>query len=195
MLPPILSWSKLSEHIGLCEYEAKAYLSLVTSGACEAGRLSMLCGVPRTKIYVALNARAQLIARGLVVEIYGEPKNFLAVPPSKALQTHLQSAREKTSNKVMSLIESDRLISLLEEVYQKSHVKSRSEKGEIWVIHGRSEVLRIVREMLNRAQMSINVVTTAKGLILFYKAANKLLDKLVDEGVAIQIGAKISSLN
>ena len=152
----------------------------------------MLCGVPRTKIYGTLK---QLIERGLAIEIHGEPKKFLAVTPSKALNTYLQSAREKTSNRVISLIESDRLISLLEEAHQKANVESRSEKGEIWVIRGRSEILQTIHEMLNRARISINVITTANGLILFYKATNKLLDKLVDEGVAIQIGAQISSLN
>ena len=187
-----LSWDKLTEHMELCEYEAKAYLSLVTNGACEAGKLSMLCGVPRTKIYGTLR---KLIERGLVVEVCGEPKKFLAVTPSKALNTYLQSAREKTSNKVLSLIESDRIISLLEEAYQKANVGSRSEKGELWVIRSRSEIMRTIREMLNRARISINVVTTANGLILFYKATNKLLDKLVDEGVAIKIETNIGSLN
>ena len=81
------------------------------------------------------------------------------------------------------------------EAYQKANVGSRSEKGELWVIRSRSEIMRTIREMLNRARISINVVTTANGLILFYKATNKLLDKLVDEGVAIKVETNIGSLN
>ena len=192
MLSSILSWDKLSEHVGLSEYEARVYLSLVTSGASEARKLSMVCGVPRTKIYGTLK---KLIERGLVVEMPGEPKKFSPVSPAKAFKTYLQSFREKTSDKVISLVESDRLISLLEEAYQKANVELKQEKGEVWIIHRRSEILRIIREMLSRARTSVDVITTANGLVLFYKAASKLLDKLVEEGVTVQIGAQIGSFN
>ena len=191
VLPSTL-WKKLSENFELSEYEAKAYLSLVMGGACKARKLSLICGVPRTRIYGTLK---KLMERGLVVEIVGEPRKFAPTSPAKALESLLQSCREKTSDRVISLVESDRLLSLLEEAYKNVSARTEPERGEIWIIRRRSEILRRIREMLCRAERSVNVITTEKGLILFYKAFHKLLDKLVEDGVKVRTKAPISSYN
>jgi len=63
---PALVCQKVSRHLGLSEYEARAYVSLVREGTSEARKLSMKCGVPRTKVYGTLK---KLIERGLVFEL------------------------------------------------------------------------------------------------------------------------------
>jgi len=190
--PSILSWEKLSENFGLSEYEAKAYLSLVTHGASEARKLSLACGVPRTKIYGTLK---KLMERGLVVEVVGEPRKFAPTSPEKAFKPYLQSFREKTSDRVISLVESDRLLQLLEEAYKKTSLKGEPERGDVWIIRRRPEIIRSIREMLCRAERSVNVITTEKGLVLFYKTVGKLLDKTVESGVNVRIGTPIDSFN
>ncbi|OYT44170.1 hypothetical protein B6U84_04675, partial [Candidatus Bathyarchaeota archaeon ex4484_40] len=67
-------WQRLYEDIGLSEYEARAYISLLENGPSTARRLSMISGIPRTKIYGTLK---KLIERDLVIEIPGNPKMFL----------------------------------------------------------------------------------------------------------------------
>ena len=59
-------WQKLCEYTDLSEYEAKVYASLTEEGHSTARRLSMLCGVPRTKMYDTLR---RLIERELVTEV------------------------------------------------------------------------------------------------------------------------------
>jgi len=183
---------KVLHSLGLSEYEARVYVSLVTEGASEARKLSMRCGVPRTKVYATLK---KLMERGLVFELPGEPRKFAPTSPDEAFEHYLLHFKERTSDKVISLVESDRVVSLLEEAYKKTQSTIEPQKEEVWIVHGQSEILRKVREMLSRAKKSVAVVTTENGFVLFYKTFGKLLDRLVKNGVNVQIRTTISSRN
>ena len=183
---------KVSSHLGLSEYEARVYVSLVTEGASEARKLSMRCGVPRTKVYATLK---KLIERGLVFEIPGEPRRFASMSPAEAFEPYLLRFKEKTSDRVISLVESDKVVSLLEEAYEKAQSTVEPQKEEVWIVQDRSEILKKVRGMLSRAEKSVAIVTTENGFVWFYKAFGKLLDRLGEDGVDVQIGAQINSHN
>lgn len=183
MVQPL--WQRLSEHAGLSEYEAKVYMSLVTMGAAKARKVSTMCGVPRTKVYGTLR---KLMERGLVFEIPGEPRKFAPISPAVAFEAYLQSFQRKAQNL-------SQVVSFLEDAFRKTDVTAKPKREEIWILQGRSEILRRAREMLSRAERSVDVVTTEKGLILFYKAVNKLLDKLEGKGVKVRIVAPIGSYN
>lgn len=178
------SWQKLAEHAGLTEYEARVYISLIEKGTSRARKVSMICGVPRTKVYGTLK---KLIERGLVIEVPGEPRRFSATSPTNAFSAYLQSYQEKAQDL-------NETVSSLEENYKKASV-DEPEKEDLWIIKGRRGILRRVREMLSGANESVDVITTGNGLILFYKAANKLLDKLEKNGIKIRIKAPNNSHN
>jgi sugar-specific transcriptional regulator TrmB len=167
-------------------------VSLVTEGASEARKLSMGCGVPRTKVYATLKKLAE---RGLVFELPGEPRKFAPTSPTEAFEPYLLHFKEKTSDRVISLVESDKVVSLLEEAYEKTQSTIEPLKEEVWIVQDRSEILKTVRGMLSRAKKSIAVVTTENGFVWFYKTFGKLLDKLGENGVDVQIGAQINSHN
>ncbi len=181
----VLSWQKLSEHAGLSEYEAKVYVSLIEKGSSRARKVSMICGVPRTKVYGTLK---KLIERGLVVEVPGEPRKFAPTSPANAFSAYLQSYQEKAKNL-------NKIVSSLETNYKKINIETEPRKEDMWIIKGRHGILRRVREMLSGAEESVDVITTGNGLILFYKAVNKLLDKLEEKGIKIRIGAPIGFHN
>jgi len=167
-------------------------VSLVMEGASEARRLSMRCGVPRTKVYATLK---KLMERGLVFELPEEPRKFASSSPAKAFKQHLWHSREETSDRVISLVESDKVVSLLEEAYEKSELTLKPRKEEVWIIQGRSEMLNKMGEMLSHAKKSVAVLTTEDGFIWFYKTFNKLFDTLVENGVNVQIGTPVNSHN
>jgi len=185
-------FQKVSRHLGLSEYEARVYVSLVMEGACEARRLSMRCGVPRTKVYATLK---KLMERGLVFELPVEPRKFAATSPSEAFEQYLLHFKQKTSDSVVSLVESREVVSLLEEAYKKTQSIVEPRKEEVWIVQGKSEILSKVREILSRTRKSVTVVTGEKGFLLFYKTFGKLLDKLVENGVNVQIRTPINSYN
>ena len=182
----------VSQHLGLSKYEARVYVSLVTEGASEARKLSIRCGVPRTKVYATLK---KLMERGLVFELPEEPRKFASSSPAEAFEQYLLCSKEETSDRVISLVESDKVVSLLEEAYEKSELTLKPRKEEVWIVEGRSEMLKKMREMLSHAKKSVAVVTTENGFIWFYKTFDKLLDKLVENGVNVQIGTQVNSHN
>lgn len=182
----------VSRHLGLSEYEARVYVSLVTEGASEARKLSIRCGVPRTKVYATLK---KLMERGLVFELPGDPRKFAPSSPAEAFEQYLLHSKEETSDRVISLVESDKTVSLLEEAFEKTQSTIEPQKEEVWIVQGRAEVLRKMRELLIRAKKSVAVVTTEDGFVWFYKTFNKLLDKLFENGVNLQIGTPINSHN
>ena len=110
-------YEKVSRYLGLSEYEARVYVSLVMEGASEARRLSMRCGVPRTKVYATLK---KLMERGLVFELPGDPRKFAPAGPAEGFEHHLLHFKQKTSDSVVSLVESHEVVSLLEKAYGKN---------------------------------------------------------------------------
>lgn len=178
-------WQKLCEHVGLSEYEAKVYISLIMEGPSTARRLSMVSGVPRTKIYGTLK---KLIERGLVVEIPDTPRRFISVSPSEVFTPFLKLYESKVEDLYS-------LLSSLNRIYSRMEGMIRMRKGEIWTLIGRREILKRISEMLSRAESFVDIVTTENGLILVYKAYNKILDALIDKGVEIRIITQRGSKN
>jgi sugar-specific transcriptional regulator TrmB len=85
-------WQELHSSFGLSEYEAKVYVSLIDCGASRVGRLSTLCGVPRSKIYKTLQ---KLVERNLVTEIPEEPKLYAPISPHDAFKSFFESLKQK----------------------------------------------------------------------------------------------------
>ena len=170
-------WRKLSEYLGLSEYEAKLYVSLIEVGQATARKLSVFSGVPRTKVYAVLK---RLIDMGLVTEIPGEPRRFLPVPPSIALKSYLQTYRDITQNL-------SSLISTLEEALKRAKTQEKLRQGSIWTINGKQNIFRKIHEMLINAKRSVYIITNGNGLILLFRMFSKLLDELASRSVKIKI--------
>jgi len=171
------TWQRLCEYLGLSEYEAKIYVSLIEAGQAKARTLSVLSGVPRTKVYSVLR---KLLDMGLVMEIPGEPRRFSPVPPHVAFKSYLQSYRDI----VQSL---SSLISTLEEAFKKARTQENMRRSSIWTISGREGTLKRIQEMLLKAKKVVRIATNENGLILLYKSFNKIFDYLVDRSVKIEI--------
>jgi sugar-specific transcriptional regulator TrmB len=71
------------QKIGLTEYEAKAYLSLLNDHIVTASKLSEKSGVPRTKIYAVLES---LASKGWIKVYAGVPLLFKAVAPTHVFE-------------------------------------------------------------------------------------------------------------
>lgn len=187
-----LTYQKVSGSLGLSEYEAKVYVALVMMGCSEAGKLSLESGVPRTKVYVTLR---RLIEKGLVIELPGEPLRFALASPTEAFESYLSNCKDRIAEKQASFAESTALVSLLAGFHRKTKHGMELQKEEVWVLKRRSELLKKIREMLCHAESTVTVLTSEEGFIMFYRVFNRLLDRLVEKGVHVQIGTPINSLN
>jgi sugar-specific transcriptional regulator TrmB len=155
---------KALETLGLTEYEAKAYVSLVEKGISTAGDLSALSEIPHSKIYEVL---MRLEKRKLVETQKGRPILFKAVKPSTALEeveTQLKNSLEKELSEKRANLENNykkrikevaeaqkTVIEELETLYETKETAEPSE-DIVWTIQGKT-----------------NLDTQAKDIILYAK--------------------------
>ncbi|MBW2989837.1 hypothetical protein KY358_05980 [Candidatus Woesearchaeota archaeon] len=81
--------------LGLNEYEAKVYLTLLENGALKGGIISKRSGVPHGKTYQSLTS---LEEKGFVSITPLKPKIFTALDPKIAIQNILSTKTEQFNN-------------------------------------------------------------------------------------------------
>ena len=187
-------WESLLMKTGLSEYEAKIYLSLTLDGVTEAGKLSILSGVPRPKTYTTLR---KLVQMGFVLEIPGEPQRFSVVTPSGSFNSFIQSWKKEISEQAVSLVELENTIAMMETFHKEKQDSKLStlKREDVWSVQDREEVRRISGEILYRAKSAVYLLTTEAGLFLFIKNFGKVLDNLTEKGVQIRIKVPVESSN
>ena len=180
------------DSFGLSEYEARTYAAVLGENPSEARKLSMRCGVPRTKIYSILR---KLKERGLIFELPGEPSRFAPCSPTKAFGQYVLRKKEQVSDGVISLLKSQELLSSLEEQFKKTLSAVELKKNEVWIIHDQPEMLDKMKEMLSKAKRTVTLVAPEYGFVFFYERFGKLLDDLVEKRVSISVWTKVNSYN
>ena len=99
-------------------------------------------------------------------------------------------------NKPHALVELENAITTLGSI-QKERQNSNvvAIKKEVWLIQENDEIKRMTGEILSNSRVSVRIVTTEMGLIIFYKNFRKVLDELVEKDVEIHIKVPIGSSN
>jgi sugar-specific transcriptional regulator TrmB len=91
---------ELLKQLGLTEYEAKAYLSLVRFGKCDAEKISSTGNIPLPRVYDTMNALAE---RGLISISRTRPKLFEVVNVKSFFDILKNDERRKTEEKIKSI--------------------------------------------------------------------------------------------
>jgi HTH-type transcriptional regulator, sugar sensing transcriptional regulator len=118
--------------VGLTQYEARAYIALVTRGVGDAATVAQTAGIPRTSAYKVLES---LASKGYAAAAGGKPLLFRAKPP----------------NDVAASLKDD-----IAEVFEKLAILHRlvAEHGEpqlVYLLSGRERVLAKIAEMLDQS--------------------------------------------
>ena len=140
---------KILKKMGLSEYEAKAYTTLLMIGPSKAGEISKESQIPQSKIYEVLD---QLTFKQLVEILEGRPKEFKAVSPDIALISLLEEREKEIEN----LKKEIKLIKKALEPFKLPEVSYG-----VWTIKGRkwSEFFNKAAEMLARSRKYVYGVT------------------------------------
>jgi HTH-type transcriptional regulator, sugar sensing transcriptional regulator len=133
------------KELGLTEYEAKAYISLVESGTLAASELSRVASIPYSKIYEIIG---NLERKGWVESEQGRPSKYYSKPPSTALE----SSRVRFETTLRSS-EADALREL-QPLYEKKGVQ---ERPDIWIVRGQDNILDKIKETLDRTSRELMV--------------------------------------
>jgi DNA-binding response OmpR family regulator len=187
-------WEKLLRNMGLSSYEAKLYLSLALNGSSEARKLSMASGVPRTKAYAALK---KLTQRGMIIEIPGAPQRFSISTPSNVFSPFVQSWKKDLSEQGNNLAEFENAVSSLEAMYAEKQTSQpiKMQKEETWSTQSSEELSKQISYMLSLAKKSVYIITTEKGVMVFYKNFCQALNDPDKKNLEIWIKSPTDSLN
>ena len=79
-------------HLGLTQYEARAYVALIRRDGSTPAEVAKVASVPRPRIYDVI---ASLVAKGLASERPGRTIKFVATAPDEATSTLMNIHRER----------------------------------------------------------------------------------------------------
>jgi HTH-type transcriptional regulator, sugar sensing transcriptional regulator len=162
------------KEFGLTEYEAKAYISLVESGALAASELSKIAGIPYSKIYEIIG---NLERKGWVESEQGRPSKYYPKPPSTALESsRVRFETTLRSSEAEALQE-------LQPLYERKGVQ---EKPDIWIVRGQDNILDKIRETLagTRRQLMVAMPVAAEPIV---SMAVSILSILRGKGVNVSV--------
>ncbi|OPY32612.1 MAG: Sugar-specific transcriptional regulator TrmB [Methanomassiliicoccales archaeon PtaU1.Bin124] len=129
--------------LGMTEYEARVYSSLVGLGEGTARQVHEACGVPRPRVYDILES---LESKGYVEVWQGKPKYYRAVPPDRLmrlLREDLEDSMRTASSELQEL-----------------SLKAKQRSFPVWHIKGEMSIQDQVRTFLSEVKKDLMVVCT-----------------------------------
>lgn len=127
------------KHLGLSDYEARAYSALVGLISGTATEISLSSQVPRSKIYDILRKLAE---KGFIEITPGKPLRYTAISPHNVIGNARKQMEEK-----MSRAEAE-----LEVIYEN---RISNVPAPIWLIHGSDKIINKEIEIIRRANNTI----------------------------------------
>lgn len=163
------------KELGLTEYEARVYLTLVTKGSLQGGELALNSGVPRTKVYESVRG---LIKKRLV-EAYGRPRKFSAVSSPEPFEVIIEQ-EERKFRELKTIINEIRSMS------QKTGVSSV--KGSFQIING-GGIDSVVNDMLSKTKDKITLIVNSNTFGIVKKYERQLMSMRLSE---VKVNAIVS---
>ena len=170
--------------IGLTQYEAKVYSTLITEGISTAKNISNICGIPYGKIYEVI---ASLTSKGFVFVLPTKPMKYQAVDPDKVIKL-IKLNNTKKIEDAEKIIRKE-----LGQKFKKSK-KFTELHGTFWMLNGRMAINKKMEELFEKAKDHIYILTSENGLNrLKYYA--EVLKKIHSNGINVVIASKITKNN
>lgn len=161
--------------LGLSSYEIKVFLTLFQTGQTGAREISKVSSIPYGRIYDVLYSLEQ---KGLVTVIKSEPKSFVAIEPTKAVEKLIETERLRLEE-----IEEERHSVIKEFDASKTIVPPSENKEKISVYYGSEAALNIGRIGIIKARKEILINTTR----LEDSLAQGLMAEKMLKGVALKV--------
>ncbi len=176
---------KIKGYFDLNIYETKVWLALLSKGISSAGEIAELSSVPRSRTYDVLEG---LEKRGFVIQKLGKPVKYMAIKPEiviEKLKNNTQiNAEEKI--KTLSTLKDTKEYEELEQLHKtgiepiKNHEMSTS-------IKGRSNLYLQIRDVMENAQKSVYLVSSAYELTNKQKMFEDVFDKLKKRKIDVKV--------
>ena len=162
------------QDLGLTEYEARAYATLLQKGAMTAREASEISLVPYSKIYEVLGS---LERKGWIETESGRPSRHYPRSPLDALET-TRLKRESTLR-----AKENQILRELTPLFEK---RGTQERPDIWIVRGEFNILSKIRETIGRATKEILVAVPTPQKEMLNLIVPTLLH-IKSQGVRIQL--------
>ena len=175
--------------LGLSNYEAQAYLALLTEGPATASVVATGTDIPQGRVYDALNA---LLDQSLVRADDGRPQTYTAVPPETAIDRLLDAQLSELTRRRNRLeATGDQLKTTLAELESETKPQSFATSAL-----GADAAQELLLERFHAATDSIIIVAGGVDLApAFEQAATDQLEALLHDGVRVRLVADCTRLN
>ncbi len=169
----------LLRSIGLNQYEAQAYASLLLFGMATAGELSNRAEIPRPRVYDIIS---RLEKKGFVVVQPGRPVKYKAVPPREAIQAYLRLKEEEFKK------EKERIANLAKELERESASrKVREEEGGFWVLNTDNLLRSRLQTLISSSTNEIIAALTPEFLAEYGNTLIPIIQDAATKGVRIRL--------
>ncbi|MGC8569539.1 MAG: TrmB family transcriptional regulator [Nitrososphaeria archaeon] len=158
--------SKLKE-LGLTDYEARVYATLLVKGPLYASELALFSGVPRTKIYEAIKG----LSKKQLIEAYGSPKKFSAVSNPEPLEALLVE-EERKYKEIKGLINEIKYLS------QKNGITQL--KGNLQIL-GEEALESVFGDFMKRTKYTFYVAADQQIFQLLKKHERQLMSMMLSD--------------
>jgi sugar-specific transcriptional regulator TrmB/predicted hydrocarbon binding protein len=176
--------NKMKE-LGLTDYQARVYLTLLDLGVAKASKIPTISRVPRTRIYSTMN---QLHEKGLVEIIPESPIKYKPVPMSDYLDTVADTYKKKADGIL------ERKEDLVDEFSVKAIVEAE-ESGGFEAIYGRRNVRNRLNRMYEEAGSEILSIGTVQSPTRIFRSRLPTVEEKFKHGVDIKYAFPIDASN
>jgi len=162
--------------LGFTEYEAKAYVALLSTNSATAYELAKISGIPTSKIYEIIS---RLVDKGIILTVNDKDKNrYIPIKPEEFIESH-RDKFETTLNNIKG---------------ELLNISRESDVSYIWNLHEYDYLIDKTKRIIQEATQSLLISTWPEELsyfteILEEKAKDKINISIVHFGeVKISIG-------
>jgi len=152
-------------HLGLSEWEAKAYLALLRRSPANGYQVSKESAVPRSMVYEVL---AKLVSRGAVLRTHEADNALYAPVPPVELIERLQREHEELTESLKADL---------------GAVSQSAEEEYVWHIEGRANILARAEVLIEEAQTTLTAQVVAQEI----EELRAALEAAAARGVAVAI--------
>jgi len=182
--------NKLRQLFVLNLYEVRIWTALLSRGVSTAGELSEIANVPRSRTYDVLES---LEKKGFIVMKLGKPLNYIAVEPQEVVERSKKLLKQDAKIQVKKLdgLKGGELIKELNTLYTQG-IEFIEPSDLSGALRGRHNVYTHMDTMLKNAKESVNIMTSAEGLVRKGDLLKNSLQALAKKGVEIKIAAPLN---
>jgi len=185
--------SRLRKIFDLNLYEVKVWTALLSRGVSNAGELSSISDVPRSRTYDILES---LEKKGFIVMKLGKPIKFVALKPEEVVErvkkNLVRDAQDKS--KRLEQLKGDAVLDELTTLFTQGvkYVEPSDLSGSL---KGRQNMYNHLDMMIRDAESTVTIMTTSEGINRKLEALMPSLEKIKKRGVKIRIAAPLNSSN